>query len=144
LLAPQTRKKPFHKAHEFKSVKQVFQRLGDALSDAVHVCFYAAPFGVTPLELDEVYPLSQHETAILLDMDTVDYVASQVSVYLGHVRYETVVLLHDPQLWGESVKMRCAQACQKSGTTFEVVDVREARKNILTCLEMILRKHLSG
>jgi 7-cyano-7-deazaguanine tRNA-ribosyltransferase len=143
LLAPQTRKKPLHKAHEFKSVKKVFQSLGDALSSAVHVCFYAAPFGVIPLELDEVYPLSQHETAISLDIDTVDYVAFQVSAYLYHVHYETVVLLHDAQMWGESVRIQCAQACQKSGAAFEVVDVKEPSKNILSCLEMILRKHLS-
>jgi 7-cyano-7-deazaguanine tRNA-ribosyltransferase len=144
LLAPQTRKKPFHKAHEFKRVKQVFQRLGDALSTGAHVCFYAAPFGVIPLELDEVYPLSQHETAIPLDKETVEYVASQVSAYLYHVRYEAVVLLHDPQQWGESVKTTCTIACQKNGAAFEVLDVRaEGSKNILTRLEMILRKHLS-
>jgi len=144
LLAPQTRKKPFHKAHEFKRVKQVFQRIGETLSTGVHVCFYAAPFGVIPLELDEVYPLSQHETAIPLDQETVEYVASQVSAYLDNVRYEAVVLLHDPQQWGESVKTQCAQACQKNGAAFEVVDIRaEGTKNILTRLEMILRKHLS-
>jgi 7-cyano-7-deazaguanine tRNA-ribosyltransferase len=144
LLAPQTRKKPFHKAHEFKSVRQIFQRLGDSLSTGVDVCFYAAPFGVIPLELDEVYPLSQHETAIPLDQETVEYVASQVAEYLSQVHYETVVLLHDPQHWGESVKMQCDQACQKNGTAFEAVDVRsKGSKNILTRLEMILRKHLS-
>jgi 7-cyano-7-deazaguanine tRNA-ribosyltransferase len=145
LLAPQSRKKPFHKAHEFKIVRQVFQRLGKEFSSRVHVCFYAAPFGVIPLELDEVYPLSQHETAIPLDHETVEYVASQVSACLSQVHYETVVLLHDPSLWGESVKTQCAQACQKNGAAFEVVDVRaEGRKNILTRLEMILRKPLGG
>ena len=144
LLSPQTRKKPFHKAHEFKRVRLVLRHLGEALSDAVHVCFYAAPFGVIPLELDEVYPLSQHETAIPLDQETVDYVASQVSAYLDHVRYEAVVLLHDPQQWGESVKTRCATACRKNGAAFEVVDVRaKGSKNILTRLEKVLRKHLS-
>jgi hypothetical protein len=46
-------------------------------------------------------------------------------------------------MWGESVRMQCAQACQKSGVAFEVVDAKEASKSILACLEMILRKHLS-
>jgi 7-cyano-7-deazaguanine tRNA-ribosyltransferase len=144
LLAPQTRKKPFHKTHEFKRIRQVLQRIGTETATGVHVCFYAAPFGVIPLELDEVYPLSQHETAIPLDKETVEYVASQVSAYLYHVRYEAVVLLHDPQQWGESVKTTCTIACQKNGAAFEVLDVRaEGSKNILTRLEMILRKHLS-
>jgi 7-cyano-7-deazaguanine tRNA-ribosyltransferase len=144
LLAPQTRKKPFHKAREFNRVKQVFQRLGEELSGSVHVCFYAAPFGVIPLELDEVYPLSQHETALPLDMETVGYVTGQVSEYITQANYKTVVLLHDPQQWGDSVKELCRTACLKNGVAFEVVDIKAAgSKNILTRLEMILRKHLS-
>jgi 7-cyano-7-deazaguanine tRNA-ribosyltransferase len=143
LLAPQTRKKPFHKAHEFNRIKQVFKRL-DELSASVHVCFYAAPFGVIPLELDEVYPLSQHEIALPLDQETIEYVATQASEYITRTHYEAVVLLHDPQHWGENVKAQCAQLCRKSGIAFEAVDVKaEGSKNILTRLEMILRKHLS-
>jgi 7-cyano-7-deazaguanine tRNA-ribosyltransferase len=144
LLAPQTRKKPFHKAHEFNRLKQVSKRLGEELSGNVHVCFYAAPFGVIPLELDEVYPLSQHEIALPLDRESVDYVATQVSDYIKRAHYETVVLLHDPQQWGDSVKKLCKSTCLKNGVRFEHVNVKaEGSKNILTRLEMILRKHLS-
>jgi 7-cyano-7-deazaguanine tRNA-ribosyltransferase len=144
LLAPQTRKKPFHKSRQFNGIRQVFQRLGNTLSSTVHVCFYAAPFGVIPLELDEVYPLSQHETALPLDAETIDYVAGKVSEYIMRTHYETVVLLHDPPQWGDSVKERCSKACLKNSVAFEVIDVRaEGSKNILTRLEMILRKHLS-
>lgn len=143
LLVPQTRRKPFHKAHEFKNVGIVFKRLSDVILRSVHICFYAAPFGVIPLELDEVYPLSQHETAIPPDKETIDYVAGQVAEYIGHAQYETVVLLHNPQHWGEIVKMRCAKACQKNSVAFKVVDVSKGSKIILTRLEMILREHLS-
>jgi 7-cyano-7-deazaguanine tRNA-ribosyltransferase len=144
LLAPQTRKKPFHKAHEFNRLKQVSKRLGEELSGNVHVCFYTAPFGIIPLELDEVYPLSQHEIALPLDRETVDYVARQVSDYIKRAHYETVVLLHDPQQWGDSVKKLCKGTCLKKGMQFEHVNIKaEGSKNILTRLEMILRKHLS-
>jgi 7-cyano-7-deazaguanine tRNA-ribosyltransferase len=144
LLAPQTRKKPFHKSEEFSKIRQVLQRLGTELSGKMHVCFYAAPFGVIPLELDEVYPLSQHETALPLDWETVDYVATQVADYIERTHYETIMLLHDPRQWGDSVKEQCGKACAKKGIAFEVIDVKaEGSKNILTRLEMILRKHLS-
>jgi 7-cyano-7-deazaguanine tRNA-ribosyltransferase len=144
LLAQQTRKKPFHKAHEFNRVKQVFKRLGEELAADIHVCFYAAPFGVIPLELDEVYPLSQHEITLPLDRETVDYVAAQASEYIMRTHYATVVLLHDTPHWGDSVKKLCRTACLKNGIAFEVVDVKgEGSKSILTRLEMILRKHLS-
>jgi predicted RNA-binding protein len=99
---------------------------------------------VIPWELDEVYPLSQHETALPLDVEAIDYVAHQVSEYILRTHYSTVVLLHDPQQLGDSVKRQCGKACQKNGIAFEAVDIRaEGSKNILTRLEMILRKHLS-
>ena len=144
LLVPQTRNKPFHKTREFKKIKQTLQRLGEKLSGSIHVCFYAAPFGLIPLELDEVYPLSQHETALPLDRETVEYVASQVSDYIKRAHYETVVLLHDSQHWGDSIRKLCRKECLKKGIRFEHLDTKaEGSKNILTCLEMILRKHLS-
>jgi 7-cyano-7-deazaguanine tRNA-ribosyltransferase len=137
LLVPQTRIKPFHKAREFKKISK-------AVTANVHVCFYAAPFGVIPLELDEVYPLSQHETALPLDEETICYVAAQVAKYIQRTRYEVVVLLHDSQHWGNSVKKACSKTCLKKGIRFEHVDIKaEGTKNILTRLEMIVKKNLS-
>jgi 7-cyano-7-deazaguanine tRNA-ribosyltransferase len=143
LLVPQTRKKPFHKAHEFKIVKQATRNIGEPARN-VHVCFYAAPFGVIPIELDQVYPLSQHEIATPLDTETADYVANQTAEYIKQQCYETVVLLHDPKQWSNKVKNQCSKTCQKNGVNFETVNVTSERsKNILTRLEKILRKHLS-
>ncbi|MCJ7761939.1 hypothetical protein MUP38_00605, partial [Candidatus Bathyarchaeota archaeon] len=94
--------------------------------------------------LDEVYPLSQHETALPLDKETISYVAAQVADYIQRTHYAAVVLFHDSQRWGNSVKTACSKACQKKGTRFEHVDVKaEGAKNILTRLEMILKKNLS-
>src|SRR4030066_1631176 len=79
VLVPQTRTKPFHKAIEFQKINHALNHLEKELQNTVHVAFYAAPFGVIPLELDEVYPLSQHEISLPLDKETVDYVAKQVA-----------------------------------------------------------------
>ncbi|MCJ7762403.1 tRNA guanosine(15) transglycosylase TgtA [Candidatus Bathyarchaeota archaeon] len=144
LLVPQTRNKPFHKAPEFKKIRQLQRSLGSELSAKVHVCVYSAPFGVVPLELDEVYPLSQHEVALPLDTETVDYVANQVADYVKHMPYRSVVLLNDAKLWGGTVKKACRSACKEKGITFEYADASvEGSKEILTRLELILRKQLS-
>ena len=45
LLVPQTRNKPFHKAPEFKKIRQLFRSWVKSLSVQVHVCVYSAPFG---------------------------------------------------------------------------------------------------
>jgi 7-cyano-7-deazaguanine tRNA-ribosyltransferase len=144
LLVPQTHSKPFHKAPEFQKLRHVLQLLDKGPSGYVHVCFYAAPFGLTPLELDEVYPLSQHETALPLDKETTDYVANQVADYIKRTRYESIVLLHDSQHWDDTIRHVCRRTCLKKGVRFEHVDIRvKETKNILTRLEMILRKNLS-
>jgi 7-cyano-7-deazaguanine tRNA-ribosyltransferase len=144
-LVPQTRNKPFHKAPEFKKIRQLQRSLGEELAGQVHVCVYCAPFGVVPLELDEVYPLSQHETSSPLDSDTVNYVALQAAEYIKRTSYRSVVLLNDKKLWGDTVKKACKQACKAKKLPFDAVDANVAgTREILTCLEDILRKHLGG
>ena len=143
-LVPQTRNKPFHKAPEFKKIRQLLRSLGEELALKIHVCVYCAPFGVVPLELDEVYPLSQHETALPLDLETVDYVANQTREYIKRSAYEGVVLLNDAKLWQDTVKKACKSACKAKGLAFDCVDANvKGSKEILARLENILRKHLS-
>ena len=144
LLVPQTRGKPHHKAREFRKVKQVLHDLPGESSKRVHVCFYAAPFGLVPLELDEVYPLSQYEIALPLSKETNDYVAAQVANYISRGNYRTVVLLHDPKNWDDSVGRLCKRISAEKGIGFRKINLKsEESKNILTRLETILKKNLS-
>ena len=143
-LVPQTRNKPFHKAPEFKKIRQLLRALGGELTEKIHVCVFAAPFGVIPLELDEVYPLSQHEAAVPLDLETKNYVAAQAAEYVRANSYRSVTLLNDPKLWGYTVKSAVSEACQAKDLPFEAVDAdASGGKEILTRLENILRKQLS-
>jgi 7-cyano-7-deazaguanine tRNA-ribosyltransferase len=144
LLVPQTRNKPFHRAPEFKKIRHLFRCLGEELASKIHICVYAAPFGVVPLELDEVYPLSQHEAALPLDLETVDYVAGQTREYIRRTAYTGVVLLNDAKLWKDTVKKACRSACRAKGLAFDSVDADvEGSKEILIRLENILRRQLS-
>jgi len=118
LLFPQTSSKPFHNAREWQGILSlIHENLGER-SERVHVCVYSAPFGVVPLELDEVYPLSQHEVAVPLDNETIGYVAAQVEAYVERSNYEKVVLLEDPKTWGRRVSSACRRACKKKNVRF--------------------------
>ena len=144
LLVPQTRNKPFHKAPEFKKIRQLFKSLGKELSGQVHVCVYSAPFGLVPLELDEVYPLSQHEAAHPHDLETIDYVANQTASYILRTTYQSVVLLNDPKHWADVVKQKVKSACNAKDFLFDSVDANvEGSKETFSQLESILREHLS-
>jgi 7-cyano-7-deazaguanine tRNA-ribosyltransferase len=143
-LVPQTRNKPYHKAPEFKKIQQLFRSLGAESTMKVHVCVYSAPFGVVPLELDEVYPLSQHETALPLDLETVEHVARQTNEFIKRMPYKSVVLLNEPKLFKNTVKKAVKSACKTKNLMFDSIDSEVGgSKEFLVCLENILRKHLS-
>ncbi len=144
LLLPQTRNKPFHKAPEFKKIRQLQRKLGKELAERVHICVYCAPFGVVPLELDEVYPLSQHEAALPLDLETIVYVANQAADYIKRMPYESVTLLNDAKLWSDIVKSACEKACHEKGVQLEIAEADvEASKALIGHLEALLRRQLS-
>lgn len=142
-LVPQTRNKPFHKAPEFKKIRQLFRSLGEDFASKIHICVYSAPFGIVPLELDEVYPLSQHEMALPLDMETMNYVANQTREYINRTNYEGVVLLNDANLWHEIVEKACRSTCRTKGLAFNCVDANvKGTKEILARLKNIFLKQL--
>jgi 7-cyano-7-deazaguanine tRNA-ribosyltransferase len=125
LLVPQARTKPFHKSPEFREYVQKAKRLLKESANRIHVCFYEAPFGVVPVEIDEVYPLSQHETAMPLDKETVDYVASEVANHIKRTRYERVVLFDDHETWNDAVLRACRNVCRRRKIKFQTVRVRK-------------------
>jgi predicted RNA-binding protein len=93
------------------------QKLGDE-ANYIHVCVYAAPFGLIPIDIDEVYPLSQHEIATPLDAETVNYVAKQVENYILSSDYGKVVLCQDDENWGRKILTVCRKACKRKKIPF--------------------------
>ncbi len=119
LLLPQTQTKTLHNCRRHREIlKEITQKYK---IDEVHVCIYAAPFGIIPLELGEVYPLFQHEIASPLDSETVTYVAEQVANYIEQTNYERIILIRDPQFWGEKVTVACRQAGKKKNASFKML-----------------------
>lgn len=109
----------------------------------MHVSVYSAPFGVVPLELDEVYPLSQHETAHPFDLETVDFVAAQTAEYIKRQSYLGVVLLNDPRHWSDTIKKSVSKACKTKTIPFDWVDVDGVgSKKVFSHLENNLREQL--
>jgi 7-cyano-7-deazaguanine tRNA-ribosyltransferase len=132
VLLPQTRTKPFHKSWEHQEALKMVQRKLGAKTLKVHVCTYAAPFGVVPAELDEVYPLSQHETATPLDTETVAYVAEQVANYVKEKHYKKVVLVENKETWQKKITSACKRICRENNIPLAVVQARYPRsKSVL-------------
>ncbi len=133
--------KPFHKSREHRrALKAIQQRLGDKIGE-VHICTYAAPFGVTPQELDEVYPLSQYEITTPFDAETIEYTAKQVSNYIANTNYRGIVLLEDFETWKGKIARACKKACEKKKVYFKALSVENPwNKNALDDLAIIVEK----
>lgn len=56
--------KPYHKSPIIKKIIRYIDKVLNIDHIRVHICVYDLPFGVIPLEIDDIYPVSQHETAI--------------------------------------------------------------------------------
>jgi len=145
VLLPQTRTKPFHRSWEHQEAQKEIQRKLGAETLRVHVCTYAAPFGVVPAELDEVYPLSQHETATPLDTETINYVAEQVGNYITEKHYKRVVLVENAETWQKKVTFVCKKICKENNIPMAVVHVRFPwNKSVLNNLGATVQALLRG
>jgi len=102
VLLPQPGAKPFSKSREFQRVRRRLRTTG-VNSEFVRFCFYGAPFGITPLELDSVYPLSQFEIAHPLDETTISSVVSRVMAYIVSLDAHSTVVIHPYQVLGERI-----------------------------------------
>ena len=119
LLLPQTRKKPFHSSKEHSTLMNKIQKTLENKVDLIHICTYSAPFGVVPTELDEVYPISQNEITFPLDIETIKYVAEQISNYITETNYKQVILLRDPLTWKGKISRACKRSCEKKKILFK-------------------------
>ena len=121
LLFPQTSAKPLHKSHEYKKTAKTLKKQ----TPNFHTCFYVAPFGITPVELDEIYPLSQHETAMPLDKETTQHVAKQTADYIKRTNYKTIILINDPQNWNNTVISTVKRTCKQKHITLKTIHIKE-------------------
>ncbi|MEM3736467.1 MAG: tRNA guanosine(15) transglycosylase TgtA [Candidatus Bathyarchaeia archaeon] len=96
LLLPQGTSKPFSMSQEYEQVKKLLKKVGGL--ELIHVCSYTPPFGVIPLELEEVFPLSQFEAAQPFDEEMKVDSARKIAAYLKAQRYEKVILHPNPEL----------------------------------------------
>jgi 7-cyano-7-deazaguanine tRNA-ribosyltransferase len=125
LLVPQTQTKPFHKSKQYRKIAKLVTHGSIGKQDEIHVCFYAAPFGVIPIELDEIYPLSQHETAMPLDKETIEYVTNQITDYINRTNYEKVILINDPENWNHTILAVCKKTCKQKQVTFKTIKTKQ-------------------
>lgn len=125
LLVPAPDTKPFGGSHQYLRLVGVVESALGHRANSVHVCFHAAPFGVTPAELSETYPLSQFECVEPLDRETLEFSATQAGRYVEANDYRSVFLLRGLGDLDRMVEEKCREACLRRGIPFAVVSDQE-------------------
>ena len=93
LLASAPSWRPYSKSNGFQALKKdLDNNLGEAI-ERLQISFFAAPYGVVPLELAETYPLSQSEITEPFDRETIDFTAEIAVSYVLESGFPEVLLL---------------------------------------------------
>jgi 7-cyano-7-deazaguanine tRNA-ribosyltransferase len=143
VFLPPPTSKPYHRSREVKRILRSVENVVEDV-DAIQFCVYAAPFGIVPLELDDVYPLSQFEASFPLDVETKDYVIKQVQTYILTGNHECIcVVLHaETDTFGKRLTRECENACSKRGLTFlasEVIEKTWSKRSVERLISQISR-----
>lgn len=97
-----------------KICKEINERVND-----VHVCTFSLPFGIIPIELKDIYPLSQHEVTLPPDFEMIDHTIQVIVKYIGSIDVKKIVLFIKSNTWEEKIAEACYQFCVKKNIMFE-------------------------
>ncbi|UCG36308.1 MAG: tRNA guanosine(15) transglycosylase TgtA [Candidatus Bathyarchaeota archaeon] len=142
LLLPEPSTRPFHNAREIRQLIELIQRRFGEKKQIFHVCICAAPFGVVPLELDDVFPLSQNENVMPPDLQVIQTVAEQTKEYIERASCKKVVLVENVEISEGMISETCKRVKRKglSITTLAVEKALndKAQENIVDVLQKLV------
>lgn len=99
ILLPQTDVKPYH---ENQYIKMIIKKLEQ--KNKFHLCVYAIPYGIVPIEIDDAYPFSQTEVTFPPDIETIQASVIQAIKYIKKNKYKTLIALIKKDNFGLSLE----------------------------------------
>jgi 7-cyano-7-deazaguanine tRNA-ribosyltransferase len=144
LMVPAPNRKPFTQTYQFSSLINLVNEILVDDEKNFHLCFYAAPFGVIPVELSETYPLSQFEIAKPLEKGIIDFALEKIAFYIEDSIYTEVILYAGTSSLDEMVVDACKKVCSRTGKKFTVFTESEPwKKNSMRNFIVQIKKESS-
>jgi 7-cyano-7-deazaguanine tRNA-ribosyltransferase len=143
LLARAPSWRPYSKSSEFQELKKALdESLGEAM-DRLQISFFAAPYGVVPLELAETYPLSQTEIAKPLDSETAELTAELTVSYVAESGFPEVLLLVGEGDLDYTIRKRFEEFSEETEKEIHILSAegpwkKENRGRIVAALKRVL------
>ena len=143
LLARAPSWRPYSKSDGFREFKETLdETLGKAM-EKLQIAFFAAPYGVIPLELAETYPLSQTEVAEPLDWETTKLTAELAVSYVEESGFPEVLLLLGEGDLDNTVRKRFEEFGEETEKGIHILSTespwkKENRGRIVAALKKVL------
>jgi len=115
VLIPYQNDKPYHKS---RLVRRILQEVSEKREVHLGVC--AAPFGVVPIEIDDIFPVSQTETPFPPDEKSLEHTFESIVAYIAKSSYNSVIMHGRFEPGFEKLRDLCEKGCEKAGKKFEV------------------------
>ncbi|MBS7250045.1 MAG: tRNA guanosine(15) transglycosylase TgtA [Candidatus Freyarchaeota archaeon] len=137
LLEPKT--KPFHKSKEHSEIIKIIKGFPEDQQKRIQIVTKSTIFGLIPLELEEVYPLSQHIN-LKPDPITLQHTTKTITRYLKTHNYRKVIIQLTPP--EEDIFEPIQKVCSEKNIDLHIVRVEEESnfKKNLEALQKILRE----
>lgn len=113
ILIPSPKEKPYSKSKEVnRIIKIVKKNCSKEKINRIHECIYCIPFGIIPLELDEVYPLSQYEAIESRSEDERKLLINTIKELITANNYQKVIFIsknNGPKIIIRELKKLCRE-----------------------------------
>lgn len=128
ILIPDPQEKPFSKSRYVREIINLIKKsYSKEKMDKVHECIYCVPFGVIPVELDEVYPLSQYEAIESKDKEESELIFNAIKELITNNKYSNIIFITEKDAPKISIdKLR--QLCQKMKISLHITEKNAYKK----------------
>ncbi len=142
ILMPETEIKPFFR---IGPISQIYNILIEKGLKRFEIVIYCSPFGVVPIELDEVYPLSQYERQKRLTDIEKEHVINIIMDFLiaNRERFRRLIIVKDPETWGKKFYDRLTEKLAKININMIEIDT-ELGVTPYTDAERLAEKIITG
>ena len=117
---------PFHgkPLHVLPNLMDFLNELCNSIGSKINIikiCFYSAPLGIVPFELDDVYPVSQMQ-ASYIDKETEGHVLNSIDVYIRKVKHNHIILYMDEKNEiSQLLNIKLSRTSQNIGFNLQVI-----------------------
>jgi 7-cyano-7-deazaguanine tRNA-ribosyltransferase len=137
LLLPTSSNKPFIRNRLIKYLIRNFESFKD-----LQICIYSIPFGIIPLEISDMFPLSQTEICTECNEEVKEDLVRIITDYLIKNDYEKVMIYADNKFWDKNKLKKVSKICDRKKIDLNVsyygdkVWNRESFEKITNMLEI--------